>query len=299
MSDSFPKLKVLGALAAGLLAFGFAPIFVRFAADTSPLVLVVYRTVFAALMLLPFWLWHRDSSDRAGKSRERFWMALSGACLGLHFTCWISSLYYTSVASASVLVTIHPILMILVERIWYGRSFAINKWIGVGLAFLGSLFLGISDSQIEQSFPNPLFGNFLALSAAIIFVVYLLIGQQIRQKREWIDYVFPVYFYAAVTCLAIALLLGKDLMNISAVGIWAGFGLAFGPQILGHGSMNYAVKYVSPTLLSTLILVEPLLASVLAFFMFAELPPLTSILAMIIILLGVGLTWRKKSSDED
>ena len=297
MADDYPKAKVLAALLAGLTAFGFAPILVRFAPNTSPLVLVVYRTVFAALMLLPFWLWMRSSEQREGKPRERLWIALSGVCLGLHFTCWISSLYYTSVASASVLVTIHPIIMILVERLWFKRGFAKTTWIGVILAFGGSLLLGISDSQIEQNFADPLFGNFLALTAAVIFVVYLLIGQQIRKKREWIDYVFPVYFYAAAACVLIAVVLGKDLMNISTVGVWAGAGLAFGPQILGHGSMNYAVKYVSPTLLSTLILVEPLVASVLAFFLFAELPPVTSIIAMVIILGGVGLTWKRGSEE--
>lgn len=289
----YPKVKVVAALVAGLTAFGFAPILVRLAPDTPPLVLAVYRTGLAALMLLPFWFWTRSTKKRPGKSSERLWMALSGVCLGLHFIFWISSLYYTSIASASVLVTVHPILMILVERIWLKRSFAPMTWIGVVLAFSGSLLLGISDSQIEQSFADPLFGNFLALSAAVIFVVYLLIGQQIRQKREWIDYVFPVYFYAAASCVGIALALGNNLLDISKIGIWVGAGLAFGPQILGHGSMNFAVKYVSPTVLSTLILTEPLLASVLAFFLFAELPPVTSIVAMVIILVGVGLTWRK------
>ncbi|MEL7833460.1 DMT family transporter [Fodinibius sp. Rm-B-1B1-1] len=295
MAEEYPKVKVLAALLAGLTAFGFAPILVRYASDTSPLVLVVYRTVFAALMLFPFWLWMRDSTARSGKGEERLWIALSGICLGLHFTFWISSLYYTSVASASVLVTIHPIIMILVERLWFKRNFATTTWIGVFLAFAGSVLLGISDSQIEQDFSDPLFGNFLALTAAIIFVVYLLIGQKIRKKREWIDYVFPVYFYAAVACVLIAVVMGKNLFDISTIGVWAGVGLAFGPQILGHGSMNYAVKYVSPTLLSTLILVEPLLASVLAFFLFAELPPVASILAMVIILAGVGLTWRRSA----
>jgi drug/metabolite transporter (DMT)-like permease len=293
MAEEYPKVKVLAALLAGLTAFGFAPILVRFASDTSPLVLVVYRTVFAAAMLFPFWIWLRSSEQRSGKGKERLWIALSGVCLGLHFTFWISSLYYTSVASASVLVTIHPIIMILVERLWFKRGFAKTTWIGVLLAFSGSVLLGISDSQIEQDFADPLFGNFLALTAAIIFVVYLLIGQKIRKKREWIDYVFPVYFYAAAACLLVAVLMGKNLLDISKIGIWAGAGLAFGPQILGHGSMNYAVKYVSPTLLSTLILVEPLLASVLAFFLFAELPPITSMVAMVIILAGVGLTWRR------
>ena len=293
MAEEYPKVKVLAALLAGLTAFGFAPILVRYASDTSPLVLVVYRTVFAAAMLFPFWIWLRSSEQRSGKGKERLWIALSGVCLGLHFTFWISSLYYTSVASASVLVTIHPIIMILVERLWFKRGFAKTTWIGVLLAFSGSVLLGISDSQIEQDFADPLFGNFLALTAAIIFVVYLLIGQKIRRKREWIDYVFPVYFYAAAACVLVAIVMGKNLLDISRIGIWAGAGLAFGPQILGHGSMNYAVKYVSPTLLSTLILVEPLLASVLAFFLFAELPPITSMLAMLIVLAGVGLTWRR------
>ncbi|MGM0546355.1 MAG: DMT family transporter [Bacteroidota bacterium] len=297
MADDYPKVKVLAALLVGVSAFGFAPILVRFASDTSALVLVVYRTVFAAAMLFPFWIWLRDSEYRTGKGRERFWIVLSGGCLGLHFSFWISSLYYTSVASASVLVTVHPIIMILVERLWFKRGFAKTTWIGVLLAFLGSVLLGISDSQVEQDFSNPLFGNFLALTAAMIFVVYLLIGQKIRRKREWIDYVFPVYFYAAAACVIIALLMGENLFDISTIGIWAGAGMAFGPQILGHGSMNYAVKYVSPTLLSTLILSEPLLASVLAFFLFSELPPLPSIMAMLVILTGVALTWRRKAAD--
>lgn len=290
-----PKVKVAVALFVGLIAFGFAPILVRFAPDTSPLVLVVYRTVFAALMLFPFWWWTRSNEKRIGKGRERLWIALSGACLGLHFTFWISSLYYTSVASASVLVAIHPIIMILVERLWYKRTFAKTTWFGVIMAFGGSVLLGIGDSQAEQAFANPLLGNAMAVTAAIIFVVYLLIGQKIRQKREWIDYVFPVYFSAAVACVVIALGLGKNLMDISAIGVWVGAGLAFGPQILGHGAMNLAVKSISPTLLSTLILAEPLLASVLAFFLFAEMPPLLSIIAMIITLLGVAFTWRRKT----
>lgn len=295
MADHFPRAKVFAALAAGLVSFGFAPILVRTAPDTSPLVLVTYRTVFAVLLLLPFWLYLRDHAAHPEKPGERWLMALAGGCLGLHFTLWLSSLYYTSVASSSVLVTIHPIIMIVVERLWKGRSFPAATWAGVILAFGGSVLLGISDSRMEQDFADPLFGNMLALSAAVIFVVYLLIGQKIRQRREWIDYVFPVYFFAAAACLLIAVGAGKNLAHISTAGLWAGAGLAVGPQIIGHGSMNYAVKYVSPTLLSTLVLSEPIFASLLAWFFFTEIPPLTSILSMIIILAGVSLSWKRKA----
>lgn len=296
MTDTYPKGKVLTALGVGLIAFGFSPILVRLAPDTSPLVLVTYRTVFAVMILLPYWLWRRDKTVRVGKEREHYWIILAGGCLGLHFTCWIASLYYTSIASASVLVTIHPVILILIERVWYKRIFKKTTWAGVILAFSGSVLLGISDSQIAQPFADPLFGNFLAFSAALIFVVYLLIGQKIRQKREWVDYVFPVYFYAAATCTILALSLGYNLLDVTTAGVVVGAGLAFGPQIIGHGSMNFAVKFVSPTLISTLVLSEPILASLLALFFFGEMPPVTSILAMTIILSGVMLTWKRKAA---
>lgn len=299
MTEVFPKSKVFAALAAGLVAFGFAPILVRTTPETPALVLASYRTVFAVIMLLPYWLYKRQGKLLSGKPRKRVMIVLAGVCLGLHFACWISSLYYTSVASASVLVTIHPVILISIERIWFKRSFAWTTWMGVFFALTGSILLGISDSQIEQSFTNPLLGNTLAVAAALIFVVYLLIGQQIRQDQEWIDYVFPVYLFTAVTCVLLAISFGENLLNISPVGIAAGIGLALGPQIVGHGSMNFAVKYVSPTLLSTLVLSEPLFASVLALLIFNELPPLASILSMIVILTGVALTWKRKAKKSE
>jgi drug/metabolite transporter (DMT)-like permease len=63
---------------------------------------------------------------------------------------------------------------------------------------------------------------------------------------------------------------------------------------MGHGSLNYAVKYVSPTLLSTLILTEPIFATILAFFIIGELPAVLSFIAIFVTLIGVTLTWKKK-----
>jgi drug/metabolite transporter (DMT)-like permease len=295
-SSTFSSAKLVAILAVGLLSFGFAPILVRLAPGTSPLVLAAFRTGFAVLFLAPFWI-RRDRSNPgilqqwSGKTKA----ALAGIALGLHFACWIASLSYTSVASASVLVTIHPIMLIVVERFFLKRHFSGIVWIGVLLAFGGSTLLSVADQQLAHSqFANPLFGNALAFTAAAIFVIYILLGQQVRQESEWIDYVFQVYSYAAATCLLLAVILGVPLLEIDSRGLWVGAGLAFGPQILGHGSMNYAVKYVSPTLLSTTILAEPLIATVLAWMLFEEVPPVTSILAMVIIMVGISLTWKRR-----
>jgi drug/metabolite transporter (DMT)-like permease len=293
LDKSSDKLFTYVILGIGVITFGFAPILVQYAGGVSAIVLVSYRTVFAAIFLLPYWLKHRASHQISISRGERVQVALAGICLGLNFTCWIASLSYTSVAVSSVLVTIHPIILILFERFWYKRGFARTTWAGVILAFIGSALLGIFGANFQQLYSHATLGNVLAILAAFFFAAYLLLGQHIRQRRQWINYVFPVYSYAAILCLILLISFRKDPVSISAIALLAGLGLAVGPSLLGHGSMNYAVKYLSPTLLGTLILVEPLIASVLAYFLFDEIPSLFSIAAMAVVVVGIGLTWKR------
>ena len=292
------RTRVIIFLILGLTAFGFAPIIVRLSGDTNPVALATYRTFLAAIMLFPFWFFKHDNlTERIGEfTNELKLKVISGAALGLHFTLWISSLHYTSVASASVLVTIHPIILIVVESLLFKMAFKKNVWIGVFISFGGSLLLGWSDHSAGGSahFENPLLGDFIAFGAAAVFVVYFLISRKLRQTTDWLDYVFNVYFYAAITTLIFSFILGIDLAPTPLLIICAS-ALALGPQIIGHGSMNYAVKFVSPTLLSTLILVEPLFATVVAYFLFAEVPGAFNIIAMGVILAGVSLTWSRKA----
>ncbi len=296
MSEAYSKVKVYLILAIGLTTFGFAPILVKFATEYSALLLVSVRTVAAFILLIPLYLFQKKSKKYDVKStgNEGKWIAFAGIALGLHFILWISSLYYTSVASASVLVTIHPIMLIVAERALYKMEFAPTVWVGVFVAFAGSVLLGISDYNAEATFSNPLLGNAMAFAAAAIFAVYFLIGRRIRQNRSWLGYVFPVYGYAAITCVAILIVVEGIPRQFDPLLLWVGLGLAIGPQIMGHGSLNYAVKYVSPTLLSTLILTEPIFATALAFFILGELPPILSFVAIFVTLVGVAFTWKKK-----
>lgn len=286
--------KLIAMLLIGVSTFGMAPIMVRFATDTEPLALAALRTGFAVLFLFPFWFPQRKAiSELKSLGISRFLLALTGICLGLHFTFWIASLNYTSVASASVLVTIHPVMLIVAESLIFKRRFRGIVWVGVVVAFAGSALLGIADEASLEAFPNALFGNALALTAAVIFVIYFMLGRKIRQYTEWLDYVFYVYLYATITSLTLAILWVGGIPAISSTALLVGVGLALGPTILGHGSINFAVKYVSPTLLSTLVLSEGVFAAIAAYFIFGEIPSALSIGAMTIILVGVSLTWYK------
>lgn len=293
--NEVPLTKVVTLLVVGLLTFGFAPILVRFATDVEPLALAAMRTGFSALMLLPFWFPKRMTlSEIKSAGISNLLLIAAGVSLGLHFTLWIASLHYTSVASASVLVTIHPVMLIVAESLLFKTKFRPVVWIGVSIAFTGSVLLGLADDTQMDQFPDAIFGNTLAFMSAVVFVAYFMLGRKIRQQTEWIDYVFYVYTYATITCLVLTLLWVGGVPAITATSVLVGIGLAAGPTVLGHGSMNYAVKYISPTLLSTLVLSEAVVAATAAFFIFGEIPSGFSLVAMLVIVFGVTLTWVKR-----
>jgi len=290
-----PVTKVVTLLIAGLLTFGFAPILVRFATEVEPLVLAAMRTGFSALILLPFWYPKRmPLKILKAEGIKSYLLIAAGVSLGLHFTLWVASLHYTSVASASVLVTMHPVMLILAESLLFKARFRPIVWLGVIIAFTGSALLGLADDSNMAQFPQALLGNTLAFLSAVIFVVYFLLGRKIRQKTEWIDYVFYVYTYATITCVVLTIIWVGGVPLITTTSIIVGLGLAIGPTVLGHGAMNYAVKYISPTLLSTLVLSEAIVAAIAAFFIFGEIPSGFSIIAMLVIIAGVALTWTKR-----
>jgi drug/metabolite transporter (DMT)-like permease len=284
------------ALGAGLAMFAFAPIVVRLAGgDADPVAITTIRTVSAFLMLLPFWIQRRLSptvdNHQPWTRKEVAWSALAGIFLAAHFMLWIGSLFYTSVASASVLVTAHPVMLIIVESLILKKRFPVLSWVGVGVAFTGSALLGIFDSNPTETYANPLVGNLMALAAAFLFVFYILISQKIRKNSGWLDYVFSVYGFTALASVIIAFVMGVNWINQPVATILSGLGLAIGAQIIGHGSMNYAVKFISATLLSTLILCEPVFATLLAILIFTEIPSLGAGAAMVAIMGGILLTW--------
>ncbi len=295
--DTSSKLKIYSLLAFGIFAIGFSPILVKLANDSSPYLLAAIRTTVAFLLLVPIYFsYTKNSEGNSSSKKEHLYIAISGILLGMHLITWISSIYFTSIASASVLVTIHPIIIIIFERFVYKVRFRGLVWLGVIIAFLGSVIIGYSDYDGSADYTNPLLGNSLAALAALIFAGYFLIGNRVRQNRNWLEYVYPVYGYAALTCIVMLLIVDGFFIEVTLLVVIIGCALAIGPQIAGHGALNYAVKYISPTLLSTLILFEPAISSIMAYLFFGEIPLFLSFCGMVVVFIGILLTWSKSTS---
>lgn len=294
MSDRPTRLYVV--LALGVTSFAFAPILVRLAGDAPGLAIAVWRTVTAAAVLIPVAAARSRTEMGQFTSRDVVLITGAGIFLGLHFIAWIESLYHTTVASASVLVTMNPVILAALGYVLLGERLSTMTVTAIGTAVGGAVLISWADAGTVNLGRGALWGNSLAFLGAVFVSFYLLIGRVVRQKVSWLAYVTPLYAVAAGTAVVAALVRGIPLFGYSATFYALCIGLALGPQILGHGSFNYALQTMPAAVVGVLALLEPVGASILAYFLFGEVPPPASIVGMIVVLGAVAIVVRRRES---
>ncbi|PSQ75352.1 MAG: EamA/RhaT family transporter, partial [Bacteroidetes bacterium QH_6_63_17] len=184
MSSDWPP-QIYVALTLGVLSFASAPILVRWAGDVPGLAIAVWRTVTAAVVLLPVAVVRVGPEVRQFTRRDVGLIVGAGGFLGLHFIAWIESLYHTTVASASVLVTTHPILLAVLGYVVLRERLSRTTMVAIGAAVGGAALIGWADAGAVVLGRGALLGNALAFAGAVLVSFYLLIGRVVRQKVSW------------------------------------------------------------------------------------------------------------------
>lgn len=281
------RFRVYGALLGAVIVISFGSILIKLI-PAPALVIAAYRLTLATLLLAPF-AWQRRAELR-GLSRHDFLLSLlSGLFLALHFLFWISSLKYTSVASSVVLVSTNPIFVGLGTRfILRERLGRLLIW-GIAASVVGGLLIGYNDLQFGR---EEFLGDLLALAGALWASAYFLVGRHVRQRVGLLNYIFVVYGLAAAVLLIVVLATCQPLFGYPQQAYLFLFLLALGPQILGHSSLNWVLKYTSAATVAVATLGEPVGSTVLAYLILGEgLTPL-KVLGGLLILAGIYLASR-------
>lgn len=293
-------LLPLGLLTA-ILAVSTASIFIRFAQREAPsLVIAALRLTFAGLMLSPVALTRGRAELRRLSRRELLLGLLAGVFLAIHFATWISSLAYTSIASSVVLVSTGPLWVALLSPLFLREPLTRPVLFGMLLALAGGTVIGLSDSCTTQGGLTcpPLsefvqgkafLGNFLALVGAWAVAGYLMIGRSLRAKISLVPYIFLVYGIAALVLLGIMFAAGQRPTGFAPLTyLWIAL-LALVPQLIGHSTYNWALRYLPAALVSITTLGEPVGSAILAYFILQEAPSTLTLLGGALILAGIYL----------
>jgi drug/metabolite transporter (DMT)-like permease len=289
---SKPTIRPYLGLAMGIVAVSFASIFIRLA-EAPPLVIAASRLTIASLILAPAALIRARDELRALNRGDLGLALLSGLFLGLHFATWISSLEYTSVASSVVFVDTSPLFVGLASHLLLKERVSRQMSAGIAVAVLGGIIIGYGDFGLGA---RELFGDFLALAGAMAVSGYFLVGRKLRRKLSLLSYIFLVYATAAAFLVVLCLVTGHTFSGYSWQTYLMFLLLAVVPQIIGHSSFNWALKYLPATFVGVGTLGEPIGSTVLAYFILNEAPTLAKIGGGALILAGIYLSSRAESA---
>lgn len=269
----------------GIIAVSFASILIKLC-DAPSMVIASYRLSFASLFFITSAGVRKVNPFSSFSYRDLNFALLSGLFLCLHFTTWITSLRYTSVASSVVLVSTTPIFVALGSIVFLREKISKLLAIGIGATVLGAIILSFKDYGIGK---NPLLGDGLALIGALGGAGYFLIGRQLRARIDTLDYVIVVYSTTALFLIVITKLFDYSFVGYEPKIYLLFFLIAFVPQVIGHTSFNWALKYLSAAMVAVITLGEPIGATILAYFILGEKITALQIFGCILILTGVAL----------
>ncbi|MES1025349.1 DMT family transporter [Gloeocapsa sp. BRSZ] len=281
-------------LVIGVFGISTASIFVRLAFAAVPgvssvgfsLVLSAARLIISAILLLPAWRYLRSSPP----SRISVYYALvAGICLALHFATWITSLAYTSIAAASTLVSSTPIWVALLSWLWLREKLSPLTLIGIGVALAGGIIIALGGSGVDSVASRPLLGNFLALFGAWMYSLYLLLGRKAQQEGLGLgSYIAIAYTTGALILLPLPGIFSVSYTSYPSIVYVYILLIAIFSQMIGHTSLNWGMRWLSPTLVTLAALFEPVGASLLAYFLLDELPGRLTLVGAAILLVGVA-----------
>jgi drug/metabolite transporter (DMT)-like permease len=283
------RREAIEALVVAAVAISFSSIFVRWS-ESPPIVIAAWRMLLAGLILLPIATWKCRPQFQGIARRDWLIMACIGVVLALHFFAFIASLSYTTVAASTLLICVHPLIVGAVSIFIFKEA---KAWIAIGIT-LG--FCGIVIITVEGLGDTSNFGNMLALIAGMLIAVYILAGRLLMKRVGLVAYTIIIYFFAAAFLFALCFASGAPVWPLPGNDLVIFFLMALICSNLGQTLYNRALQDLAASTVSTALIAEPIISTVLAFFILGEKPPEGVLLAGVFILIGVVIVLRGEKS---
>ncbi len=282
----------------------FAAIFIRLSVNASlssdaafGVLIAAGRILVAALLATPFGI-QTLAQERQSLEPRVFQKAVclgvfAGVALAAHFTFWIVSLGLTSIAASTAIVTSNPLWLSLYAWLVLKQKPSQMVIVGLLVTFAGGILIGIGDATGTSGFQNPLLGDGLALLGAFAGAAYYLLGRNSQHLGLSLrSYAGIAYGTAALVLAPMPFLFGFQPFSYPLETYFWILLLGLIPQLIGHTSVNWAVKYLNPAVVASVVLLEPIGSAVGAIFLFKEIPGIGIILGGLVLLTGVLIVVR-------
>jgi drug/metabolite transporter (DMT)-like permease len=273
------------ALFAGATAIASSALFVK-VSETGPVSTAFWR-VFLALPLLWAWALAGGWPAHAANYRSQRWLMWAA---GLFFVgdlaVWHWSIVLTSVANATLLANLAPIFVTLAAWLFFRHVPTGLFLTGLAFALAGMAFLIGGDFRLAG---GALLGNVLGVITAMFYAGYQMVVTRLRAGVSTASIMAWASAITAVVLLPLALVSGEQFFPASSTGWIKLLGLALVSQVAGQSLIAYAMAHLPATLSSVALLLQPVIAALLAAVLLGEAMHALQVAGGIMMLAGIGI----------
>lgn len=255
-------IHVIAAVLA-VTAWGIGPVMNK-AMEVDTPAIVFYRMVLGVPMMI-----FMAQAFGTGVSRQVLRLsALPGILFSLSFITGFASVKMTSIANATLVTNLQPVLVLLVAPKLFGERLRRSQ-LGLGaISMAGVLIVVLAAASTSGA---KWTGDVMAAVNVTIWTAYFLIAKQRRVDGvdSW-SFLAGIFIWAAVVVLPFGAITSNDLGAMTTKDWLCVIGMALGPGIVGHGLMTWSQSHLDVTLASILGLLSPVISTALAWVVFGE-----------------------------
>jgi drug/metabolite transporter (DMT)-like permease len=279
----------LAALILGGAAIGGSPIFVRLS-EVGPLATGFWRVALALIPLLIVSAIKRQPQDaRPQNLADCAMLALPGVFLAADLILWHVALHITSVANATLLANLAPVFVTLIGWLFLKSRVSGMFLLGLAAAMAGIVTLKGGVAALGN---GDLRGDGLATAAAVFYAGYILVIGRLRNRFDTLLIMTWSTACAAICILPIALFFEGNLLPSTIFGWSMVIGLAFISHAGGQVAITYALAYLPAAFSSLTLLLQPVVAAILAWMLLGEAITVLQAVGGAIVLAGILIARR-------
>jgi len=284
------------ALVAVQILFGSWPIFGKVVLRSmSPSSLVSCRLTGAALA---FVLLQRKLTPLFRMPAKDFWLLALCSMLGVvgNQFLYVKGLSLTTVINVTLLSTTIPVFALFVSILFGYDQLSFRRLIGIALAAGGVIYL-VNPARADLSAQTTA-GNLLIVSNSLLYAIYLVISKTLLERYGAFNVITWIFLVGSVVTVPVGIYsLRQENVGAITSGVWLllVFIIIF-PTVGAYYLNAWALSKVPPSTVAIYIYLQPLIAFGFAPLLLGEQWSSRTIIAAILIFMGVAVVTKRGRS---
>ncbi|MEJ7607943.1 MAG: DMT family transporter [Bryobacteraceae bacterium] len=287
-------LKLYSLIGAMTTLWSINYVIAKFALREFPaLLLTSLRMVIAGLIMIAIYLWstRRGTERRFERSDIPLLITLGLLGVGLNQTLFVLGISRTSVAHASIMIALTPVIVLVLAALAGQEKLRPVKLFGMAIAMCGVGLLQFTSSSDRTA---SVTGDFLIFLCSVTFAIFAVRGKGQAGRVSGILINTFAYGGTGLVLLPVALYLSRDFpyAHVSAIAWTSLLYMVVFPSIVCYLIYYYALRYLPASRITAFSYLQPLIATLTAIPFLSEQPGKSLLFGGALVLTGVFIAER-------